>query len=673
MKKLSLILISLAIISFAKQNDKKIEMPSIFSDNMVLQQKTTAPFWGIAVPGNDVKIKASWGSSAKTKVKDDGSWMAEIKTPKAGGPYSIEITIGDSIINYKNVLVGEVWLCSGQSNMEMPLEGWPPNDTIATSKQEIPNAANDKIRFFTVARAIATEPAFNCTGTWLECNSTTAAKFSATAYFFGKKLFDELKVPIGLINSSWGGTPIEAWTNGKHLEQIDEYKSIVSKISESIIPMKKLNEWLAARSQIDVSNLSGEGKWKNLNFGDETCFSVGFNDSKWKEMVLPILWENTEVGNFDGVVWFRRKVEIPVSWVNKELILELGPIDDMDETFVNEQKVGSFDVEGYWQALRVYKIPADLIKDSILTIAVRVMDNKGGGGIYGSSDNMKLRLSGTQENISLAGSWKYLPVAEYKSGKFYVFGSDEAVHNSRPVLPVDISAYTPTTLYNAMIHPLVPFAIKGAIWYQGEANTGNPHLYKSLMESMIGNWREDFNRKDFPFYYVQIAPYNYGDQTPSQKLREAQFKALSISKTGMAVTMDIGNPWNIHPANKKDVGGRLALWALAKDYGKKVVYSGPLYKSMKVNKDKAVLSFDNAEGGLVIKELKGENNFLIAGADKIFKKADVKVEGKKLIVSNPEITKPVAVRYCWSNIQEGTLFSKKGLGASSFRTDEWND
>jgi len=673
MKKLSLILISLAIISFAKQGDTKMEMPSIFSDNMVLQQKTTAPFWGKANSGLEVKIKTSWGASAKTKVKEDGSWMTEIKTPKAGGPYNIELTLGDTIINYKNVLIGEVWLCSGQSNMEMPLEGWPPNDTIATSKQEIPNAANNKIRFFTVTRAFATEPVFNCTGTWTECNSETAAKFSATAYFFGKKLYDELKIPIGLINSSWGGTPIEAWTNGKYLEETEEYKSIVSKIAESIIPMRKLNEWLAARPQIDVSNLSDEDKWKNLKFEDTDCSSPEFNDINWKEMNLPILWENTELGNLDGVVWFRRKVEIPVSWINKELVIELGPIDDMDETYVNGQKVGGFETEGFWQALRVYKIPADLVKDSILNIAVRVIDNQGGGGIYGAAEKMKLSLSGTQESVSIAGSWKYLPVAEYKSGKFFVFGSNEEINKSRPVLPVTISAYTPTTLYNAMIHPLVPFSIKGAIWYQGESNTGKPELYKTLMQCMISNWREDFKQKDFPFYYVQIAPYEYGMQTPSQKLREAQLKALSIPKTGMAVTMDIGNPSNIHPANKKDVGGRLALWALAKDYGKKVVCSGPLYKSMKTDKNKITLSFDYADGGLEIKELKGENNFLIAGADKIFKKADVKVEGKKLIVSNPEINNPVAVRYCWSNIQEGTLFNKKGLGASSFRTDEWND
>ncbi len=673
MKKLLFILVSLAIISFAKQGDKKIEMPSIFSDNMVLQQKTTAPFWGIAIPGSEVKIKTSWGFSAKGKVNEDGSWKVIVKTPKAGGPYNIELTVGDSIINYKNVLIGEVWLCSGQSNMEMPLQGWPPNDTIATSKQEIPNAANDKIRFFTVVRAIATEPVFNCTGTWLECNPTTTASFSATAYFFGKKLFNELKIPIGLINTSWGGTPIEAWTNGKHLEKYEEYKSIVSKLSESIIPMKQLSEWLEARPQIDVNGLSGEGKWKNLNFSDSDCSLPAFDDSRWKEMNLPTLWENTEVKNFDGVVWFRKQIAIPGNWINKELVIELGPIDDMDETFVNGQKVGSFDVEGYWQALRVYKIPADLVKDSIVNITVRVIDNQGGGGIYGTPDKMRLSLSDTQESISLAGLWKYLPVAEYKSGKFYVFGSDEAVLNSRPVVPVDISAYTPTTLYNAMIYPLTPFAIKGAIWYQGEANTGNPHLYKSLMESMISNWREDFNRKDFPFYYVQIAPYNYGDQTPSQKLREAQFKALSIPKTGMAVTMDIGNPLNIHPSNKKDVGGRLALWALAKDYGKKVSYTGPVYKSMKVNKDKAVLSFDNADGGLVIKELNGSNNFLIAGEDKVFKKAVVKVEGKKLIISNSEITKPAAVRYCWSNMEEGTLFNGKGLPSSSFRTDEWTE
>ncbi|RJP71961.1 MAG: glycosyl hydrolase family 2 [Ignavibacteriales bacterium] len=673
MKKLLLFLVSLSIISFAKQGDKKIEMPSIFSDNMVLQQKTNAPFWGIAIPGTDIKIKAGWGASVKTKVKEDGNWIIEIKTPKAGGPYNIELTVGDSIINYKNILIGEVWLCSGQSNMEMPLQGWPPNDTIATSKQEIPNAANNKMRFFTVTRAFATEPEFNCTGTWSECNSETAAMFSATAYFFGKKLYNELKIPIGLIHSSWGGTPIEAWTNGKYLEEVEEYNSIVSKIAASIIPLRQLNEWLASRPQIDINNLNGENKWKNLKFEDSDCSSPNFNDVNWKEMNLPILWENTDLGNFDGAVWFRKKIEIPTGWLNKELVIELGPIDDMDETYVNGQKVGGFETEGYWQALRVYNVPANLVKDSILYVAVRVIDNQGGGGIYGAAEKMKLSLSGTQESISLAGNWKYLPVAEYKAGRFFVFGSDEEVNKSRPVLPVTISAYTPTTLYNAMIHPLIPFAIKGAIWYQGEANTGNPGLYTTLMEKMIKDWREEFKRKDFPFYYVQIAPYEYGMQTPSQKLREAQLKALSIPKTGMAVTMDIGNPLNIHPANKKDVGGRLALWALAKDYGKKVFYTGPVYKSMKVNKDKAVLSFSNADGGLIIKELNGSNNFIIAGEDKIFKKADVKVEGKKLIISNPEITKPAAVRYCWSNIEEGTFFNGKGLPSSSFRTDEWID
>jgi sialate O-acetylesterase len=228
-------------------------------------------------------------------------------------------------------------------------------------------------------------------------------------------------------------------------------------------------------------------------------------------------------------------------------------------------------------------------------------------------------------------------------------------------------------LYNAMIHPLVPYAIRGAIWYQGESNTGQPELYQKLFPLMIQNWRADWQRGDFPFYYVQIAPYNYGDATQSQKLREAQFFTLSTPNTGMAVTLDIANPNNIHPANKKDVGERLARWALAKDYSIKVVYSGPLYKAMKIKNDKIILSFKYTDGSLFLKSRNGEQHFLIAGTDSVFKKADVEIKGKKLVISNPEIKKPVAVRYAWSNTDEGTLFNGAGLPASSFRTDSWKE
>lgn len=667
-----LLLLILFSITYAQTEKKnQIEMPAIFSDNMVLQQKSIVPIWGKSLPNTKVKVTTTWKQTAQTVADENGNWMTKIKTPKAGGPYEMKIQFEDSVIVFKNILIGEVWLCSGQSNMEMPLTGWPPRDTIWGASKEIPNSTNPNIRLFTVTRALSDKPEFNCNGTWVESNPETAARFSATAYFFGKKLYEELKVPIGLINSSWGGTPVEAWISGKYISQVDQYKNITEQLSKSKDEIAKLFEWLNSKPIIDVSKKDASARWQNLDFQDSLCSKVDFDDSRWKEMNLPTNWERTEVGNFDGVVWFRKKIEIPESWLNKDLILELGPIDDMDIAYVNGIKVGSHETEGYWQTDRIYSIPAEIVKEKNLTIAVCVVDNQGGGGIWGAPEKMKIHPKDADEIISLAGNWKYLPVAEYTNGKFFVFGVANEEYNNRPKLTVDFSSNTPTTLYNGMVAPLIPYRIKGVIWYQGESNTNNPELYKTLFPLMIKNWREDWKEGNFPFYYVQIAPYNYGDLTQSQKLREAQLQTLSVPKTGMAVTLDIGNPENIHPGNKKDVGERLALWALAKDYNKKVVYSGPIYKSMKIVNDKIELTFDYADGGLIIKERNGENNFLIAGEDKVFKKAEVKVIGKKLIVSNPEIKNPVAVRYCWDNISEATLFNKAGLPASSFRTDNW--
>jgi sialate O-acetylesterase len=668
-----LLFIGFFLINAQSSPQNSFEMPVIFSDNMVLQQKSKAPFWGKANPNLKILINASWGASAKATVQSDSLWQAKLKTPRAGGPYEIKLQIGDSIIVYKNVMIGEVWLCSGQSNMEMPLAGWPPRDLIDGSAQTIQNAGNKNIRLFTVTRAYSDQPKFNCVGQWQESNPQTAATFSATAFYFGKKLHEELKVPIGLIHTSWGGTPVQAWTSGQFLAQLGEYKSIIKTIDECGPEILKLHDWLNRHPIIDVSNKEPEDKWRGLDFQDEACSSPEFDDSRWRVMNLPTLWETTEVGNFDGAMWFRKQIEIPASWLNSDLIVELGPIDDMDVTFVNGQKVGGYEVDGQWQTDRIYPVPKELVTEKLITIAVRVIDNQGGGGIWRQKEKLKIypQAGESGQSISLSGTWKYLAVAEYLAGKFYVLGAKGEEYFSRPKVPIDLSASTPTALYNAMIRPLIPYAIKGVIWYQGEANTTQPELYKTLFPMMINNWRADWKQGKFPFYYAQIAPYNYGDSTPSQRLREAQLFTLSTPKTGLVVTLDIGNPDNIHPANKKDVGERLARWALAKDYGKKVVYSGPLYRSMKVVNDKIILSFKHTNGGLVLKERNGEHHFLIAGQDSVFKKAEVKIKGKKLVLSNPEIKKPVAVRYAWSNTDEGTLFNGAGLPASSFRTDNW--
>jgi sialate O-acetylesterase len=322
---------------------------------------------------------------------------------------------------------------------------------------------------------------------------------------------------------------------------------------------------------------------------------------------------------------------------------------------------------GYYQIDRVYEIPSDFVTGKSLSIAVRVLDNQGGGGLWGTKEKLSIGLKDGSEKINLAGIWKYLPVAEFVGGKLFVFGSENNEYKNRPPLDEKISDHTISALYNGMIAPLIPYNLRGAIWYQGESNTGNPEEYKTLFPLMIENWRRDFGN-EFSFYFTQIAPYNYGADTKSQFLREAQLLSLSVPKTGMIVTMDIGNPENIHPSNKKDVGDRLAFWALAKDYGKKVDYSGPIYKSMKVEDGKAILTFDYDEG-LSINTREGKNNFKVAGSDMVFYDADVEVKGDKLIVSSDKIKEPFSVRYCWSNTEEGTLFNKAGLPASSFRTD----
>lgn len=659
-------------VAGAPAEKQKIEMPAIIGNNMVLQQNSNAPIWGRTLPGTKIKVSTSWDSTGETTAENDGSWQVNISTPKAGGPFEVKLEIGDSIISYTNVMTGEVWLCSGQSNMEMPLMGWPPRDLIEGADEAIKNADYPHIRLFTVQRTFSNNPQFNCDGKWEACSPATAPAFSATAFFFGRKLYDELKIPIGLIHSSWGGTPAEAWTNGKVLEKYEPYVETMKRLKNIDAEIEKLENWLSEFDVISMSGRKGDNKWKDLDFEDSQCSSPDYNDSKWKDMLLPRGWESTEVGNFDGVIWFRKKIEISNDMLNKDLTLELGPIDDMDITFVNGKYIGGYDYDGQWQVDRVYKIPAEVNTQPVLTIAVRVMDTQGGGGIWGQKEKLRIYNQDKSKVISLAGAWKYLPVAEFRSGKFYVFGAQGEVFYSHPKSSVEYSAYTPSMLYNAMITPLVPYGIKGAIWYQGESNTGRAKEYETLFPLMINGWRESWNIGDFPFYFVQIAPYRYDEGTNSQLLREAQLKSLSVPNTGMAVTLDIGNPDNIHPSNKKDVGERLALWALAKDYNKKVVYSGPVYKSMETKDNKIILSFDYAGDNLVIKPLNGKLNFQIAGEDKNFVDAEVIVEGKSLAVYSPSILKPIAVRYAWSDTDEATLFNSAGLPASSFRTDNWD-
>ena len=648
----------------------------IFTDNLVLQQKSDASIWGKGNPGTTVFITASWGKKAISIVQPDGRWMASIKTPKAGGPFTLSFQHDGDTMRLNNVLIGEVWLCSGQSNMEMPLEGWPPENPIDNSSTEVQHAVFPKMRLFTVGHAISLEPNDTCIGLWKECTPEVAAKFGATGYFFGKKLHQELNVPVGLIQAAWGGTPVQAWTSEKYITQHQDYLDFPSELKQSREQFAAYMIWLYSHKVIDISNRVMGEQCKGLTFDDAQYARMDFNDSSWKEMDLPIGWEQTEVGEFDGVLWFRKQIEIPKHWLNKELVLELGPIDDCDLTFINGKQIGGLDTGNPWNLNRVYSVPAEIVKESLLTIAVQIIDLGGGGGFWGQKEqlnihprNVEVSTAADSGKINLAGAWKYMPIAEYRDSKFCVFDAASREFYTRPKVQFELSSQTPTTLYNGMIAPLIPYALKGAIWYQGESNTKDPEAYKTLFPLMINNWRSNWNN-EFPFYFVQIAPFSYSPGEESQRLREAQLQSLSVPKTGMAVTLDIGNAKNIHPSNKTAVGERLARWALANDYGKKVAYSGPKFKSFIVKKNAMILSFEFADRMTVVKQ-NGSSYFQIAGDDSLFYDAEVSVKGKTLIIQSEKVKKPTAVRYAWDNIAEATLFNGAGLPASSFRTDDW--
>ncbi|MHC4602288.1 MAG: sialate O-acetylesterase [Planctomycetota bacterium] len=635
-----------------------VKLPAVISDNMVLQRGMKVPIWGWAEPGEKVEVRFGiYSYGWRTTTDKDGKWMVKISPLQAGGPFEMFIK-GNNTITLKNILVGEVWVCSGQSNMQWSVKG------SADAEQEIAAADYPSICLFAVERKVAEQPQSDCVGSWESCSPQTVPGFSAVAYFFGRELHKELNVPIGLIHTSWGGTVAEAWTSSGALKKLPDFKAAIEKIEQvrvnpELFQKKYERQMLEWQKKIDFSGPDGGPEGKG-------CTDVDFDDGDWKQMELPKLWEQAGLANFDGLMWFRKEVEVPKSWIGKELILELGPIDDMDVTWINGIRVGGLETPGRWKTNRKYKIDSKVIRSGRNVVAVRVLDTGGGGGIYGRVEQMKLKPAGAADDvaISLSGRWRYKK------------GYDLRSMPPQPRPPLRISHQNaPTALYNGMIAPLIPYGIQGAIWYQGESNAGRAYQYRKLFGSMIKNWRNDWGQGDFSFLFVQLANFMAVNPEPVEsawaELREAQLMTLALPKTGMAVIIDIGEANDIHPKNKQDVGKRLALWALGGSYRKKLVYCGPIYKSMRVESNKIILHFDHVGGGLVAGGGKPLKGFAVAGADRKFVWADAKIDGDTVVVSSDKISEPVAVRYAWANNPVCNLYNKEGLPASPFRTDDW--
>ncbi|MRX65384.1 sialate O-acetylesterase [Maribacter luteus] len=639
MKNIVLILIAFGFTFFVRA---EVALPNIFNDNMVLQRDKPVEIWGKADAAEKIEVAFN-GQLLKTEADSSGKWEVTLKPMAYGGPYSL-IVKGENTIVLQNILIGDVWICSGQSNMEFPVK------YVKDAKTEMAKANYPEIRSFTVKRNMAYYPLEGLEGDWTECNPETVGQYSAVGYFFARKVHEETGIPIALINTSWGGTQIETWTDTKAYKKLpaeywEHYQDgVFGKDSVRFIASQEK----AQKSFYEAKRIMEDSK-------DEQYF-LPRKTSEFKTCKMPLRWDRSELKNIDGVVWFYTSIDLPGTAVPNIGILNLGPIDQKDMVWINGKSVGGS--ETYMEE-RSYKIPKGILQEGNNTIAVRLDDNGGNGGFAGKAEDLFLQLD--NKKYSLAGDWTYR-----KGITSDMFNYEPNARNLYPGL-----------LYNAMINPLLRFKIKGILWYQGEHNVGRSRQYRTLFSNMIKDWRKKWG-EDLPFYWVQLPNYMKTDEKPKRsawaELREAQTAALALPKTGEAVIIDVGEADDIHPKNKQDVGLRLALIALNKDYGRKhLVYSGPTLKSVKFRGSKVIVSFDHSKIGLkTIDSSSLVKGFAIAGADKKFVWARAKIVKNKVIVESDQVVRPLFIRYAWGNNPETNLYNNENLPASPFRTDNLN-
>jgi sialate O-acetylesterase len=623
----------------------EITLPRLISDGMVLQRDTELKIWGWASPNESIQLnfnKKNYVVTADSK----GDWLVVLNPQKAGGPFTMTIS-ASNVIKIENILIGDVWLCSGQSNMETPV-----SRVMSLYSNEINNYSNPNIRYVKIPLTynfqcpqVDVPPCF-----WVDLTPETAQDYSAVAYFFAKELYEKIKVPIGLINSSVGGSPAEAWISEEALQPFPALLNDmrICRSDEFVDDMKRLGA-LSDRRWTEILNEQDKGlheavKWSSPNYDDSAWKTIDLFDNSWGR-------KGTQPAN--GVYWFRKEIEIPSGLEGRATMLYMGRIIDADSVYVNGKFVGA---TSYQYPPRNYKVPQGIFHAGKNTITVRLVSN-GGFPEFVKEKPYKIVFDDQQE-INLEGRWKY---------------------NTGALMPAMSGGgitfqYKPTGLYNAMIAPLKNYAAKGVIWYQGEANTGAYNDYYALMSTLINDWRSLW-KQDLPFLIVQLAnfmnPSSFQPYSNWAALRNVQLElSQTVPNTGLAVAIDVGE-WNdIHPLNKKDVGKRLFLSAEKWAYGNdKVVYSGPIYESMKVEGNKIILTFQHTGSGLTMKGAK-LNTFVIAGKEGKFVSADATIENNKVVVWSNEIEHPVAVRYAWAdNPENANLYNQEGLPASPFRTD----
>jgi len=631
--------------------ETKLQLSGIFSDHMVLQREIDLKIWGRTTPGDTVKLKLD-DSSADGKADESGKWQIELPPQKAGGPYELTVTDSDETTTIKDILIGDVWVCSGQSNMEFQLQ------RVFDAEEVIINSSNNKLRLFHVPRNKALRPLdeFDPGAIWKVSSPDTTPKFSAVGYFFGQELQRELDVPIGLINSSWGGTKAEWWTPLKGLQQLPFTKADAEEMVNPEPDAKLTSDYRKASIGWQKGVMRRD---PGIKKNDPIWAKSEFDDSNWKEITLPAMLEDAGLKNYDGSIWFRRDFDVTEEQSKQRATLNFC-VDDGDVTFINGVQVGTVNTPN---KVRNYVIMGGLLKPGKNTIAIQMWDWGKIGGICGDPASMKISFEGEgqSDSIALAGTWNY---------------NEGLSLDNIPGRPTAPRAIRPTTLFNAMISPMIDFGIKGTIWYQGEANarSDSAPVYDELLATMITEWRNAWGLGDFPFLIVQLASYMKMEPEPTESdwavLRESQDNVMKLVKNvAVASAIDIGEQDDIHPRNKKDVGKRLALAALAKFYSKEIEFTGPTYKSHVIESNSITITLDHAS------ELKTKNGepakgFAIAGKDGRFVWANAEIKGNTVVLTSDFVKEPVAARYGWATYSRGNLYNSADLPANPFRTDK---
>lgn len=618
-----------------------VELPRVFADGMVLQRGQPLPVWGRAAPGAQVRVDFA-GKQATAKADANGNWRAELPALPAGGPYTLRIDDKAAPAQLSDVYVGEVWLASGQSNMEWPLAQTDGAEAAIA-------AANDPlIRHFKIPKSWSGAPQWQLEGgTWLPANPKNAAEFSAVAYYFAQQLRARTGVAVGIIDSTWGGSTIEAWTDAA--SQGLDNAALVAQAAA-------LRESDAQAVQQTHANLA---RWPQLSADASQWQRSELDEAEWADIKAPGLWETQGWNGMDGVAWYRTRFRLTADEAAKGVILGVGRIDDTDTTWVNGQQVGETRLQ--YNLARRYAVPASALHAGVNHVAIRVQDFGGGGGIHGEPSEVFVQPNGAAGR-PLDG-WKF------------------RVERAQVALVDDKNQY-PTLLFNAMIHPLQDYPLRGVIWYQGEANANTlpqAQKYRQQFPALIAQWRKQWHAPVLPFLWVQLAPFSSGAdqrdaddvaiQSPWALLRESQSATLSVPATAQAVITDIGNPRDIHPGNKRTVGERLALAAGKLAYGdNSLIASGPQYIGHEVRGDSVVLTFAPANAPLQVSAADDLKGFEVAGADGRFHRAQARIEGNRVILQSTAVTAPVAARYGWSDTAQGAnLMGATGLPASPFR------